>query len=84
MIGSCRSFGTVSSFVSNTDWIRWRFAVNRQTGLVSVSTNGGGYQTASGSFSVPTNQIRGQGGTFVVDGSSTTAQFWGYDVQPYL
>jgi len=84
VIGSCTTFGTVSTVTSASDWVNWRFCVRRTTGQVSVSTNGGGYSTASGSFTVPTNEIRGQGGALIVDGSSTTAQYWGYDVRPYL
>ena len=83
VIGSCTTFGTVSSFISSNDWMSWRFCVRRTTGQVTVGTSGGGYNGVSGSFTIPTNEIRGQGGTFIVDGSSTTAQFWGYDLQPY-
>ena len=84
VIGSCTTFGTVSTFVNNNDWMFWRLCVRRSNGQVTVSTSGGGYNTFSGSFTVPTNEIRGQGGTLVVDGSSTTAQFWGYKVVPFL
>jgi len=84
VIGSCTTFGTVSTFVNNNDWMFWRLCVRRSNGQVTVSTSGGGYNTFSGSFTVPTNEIRGQGGTLIVDGSSTTAQFWGYNVVPYL
>ena len=78
---TCTSFGTVSSSVSSADWIYWRFRV-ASSGTVSVGSFGGGYNSASGSFTVPITEIRGQGGTFVVDGTSTTVQSWGYNVSP--
>jgi len=84
VIGGCTNFGTTTSITSDTDWIGWDFCVEQSTGQgqVYVASFDGGYNGGFGSFNIPLDQIRGQGGTFILDGSSTTAQFWGYDLAP--
>ena len=81
-IGPVYLFGTVSTSNPHPkQWIAWSVYV-RSNGQVSVYTNGGGYKSASGKFTIPTNTIKGQGGTLVVDGTSTTAQFLGFSLSP--